>query len=347
MNQVHGFCPNCVCLGSFSEQHLSDTPILDPTELIRTDDADALLRFLQEDPTVPFRSHYDFFAALCRAIPKLAGHPYPQVCAYLLKACLQIDLPLCEENTEELWRLASRRLFDAPKRLWEHISSAFECPSVAVLIEASRAPSGLPVGMQPVLLGNTLPTDGTDWASLRIRLCECLDRFVAAGCTTVYFELCEAMCSVIPDLYHVNQALRAANRTEKEQVLLSCQIFRFLCEECQMRELRMHLRLCEHAEELLQVMDRQVGLPHILWSSESTDLRNKWLKDTVNRPQARMQYALLSKDYPSQGELSEALQALAARYPIGKTILIAGVSELRLAPYEYNRLCKCLLLNGK
>ncbi|MBQ9761271.1 MAG: hypothetical protein IJW16_07985, partial [Clostridia bacterium] len=259
-------------------------------------------------------SDYDRHRILCSMMSQLTGHPVKRHCRDFLQMHFSCDLPVNEENCDEIWRITADALMRESCSVRDILDT-----DVRLLWKEHTPPPG---GIIPVLDAELLfSLDCNDWDTWQDAARAVLDRFTAHGCSLAYFSVGSSCPFVKPDLYHVVQALKNKKRSVEEYALLRTQILRFLCEECQKREWALVLNGSTLPH--LTYASEEVGLPvvYLMRSEEMLGAELSLVSDIVSKP---IRPLLCLSDYPSDGELEAVLDRIAARYPIGMLSVTCG-----------------------
>ncbi len=354
MNDISWQKPQISCFGELPSRFLKNGYLSNPADLLWTREVYTLLRRLgmKEAEIGEQASDYERFCALCRAIPFLMGHSLPKKCDRLLSRFFGEMPHLAEQNADAIWKAVTEHLSQTPRRALDCLSEWNGAEPSSVCISAEVLSQVAPVGIRPVLNGTTLPFDdvGT-WGACKERFLQTLDVFEQMGGKAVFFQMNSVCCTVTPDLYHVEQALKGSLSHREREAYLSAQSLRFLCEEAQKRSFTLLLSVdadAEAAVRALQTMRNTVGLPELVWYADSLSNSIKLLQRLEQAQLYHARCALPTHVYPNEEELCGALQALASRYPVGELTVLCG-GDLRFADFErarferaWERLCHTL-----
>lgn len=277
------------------------------TELIYCDAIGDLLRLcgVDEREISADASDYERFRALCHAVPLLTGHPLPCAIREALRCSLGLDLPLSPETCDDLWIACAERLATETRRRPLTLSDPdrvdWKSPDWHI-----RQTAWVLDGTQ--LLDTQTETWDAWEREMRGRMDECCR---ADGAVVVRFSPDTDACGVIPDRYHVEQALQKRETSP----VLTAQIFRFLAAELQRRGMTLWLDTDScgaDAVSLLTYAERCVGLPDMIWTCKTPDAFAA-LRDWQTRPHpSQIRFAV--RDGITDGELREIARA----YPLGR-----------------------------
>ena len=124
---------------------------------------------------------------------------------------------------------------------------------------------------------------------------------------------------------HVDMTLHNGVRAKHDLDLLYAQLVRCLSQICQTHDLTLLLRLEAAPGEVLSLLsrvDREVGLPRLVWSTPRIDTRNEMLNFSAESHKNPIFAAISSGDYPSPAAFQSALADWATVYPVGRLIEI-------------------------
>ena len=270
-------------------------------------------------------SDYEKFRALCRLMPMLDGHPIKHRCKDFLTRYFACDLPMDEANCDEIWQMTAQELLLHPRCVADLVDSP-----VGLLWEVDARPKNLPKSIRPILCAERLMSlSAPDWRTWIDFANDELDAFATCGCDRVYIRFCDDFRFETPNLYRVEQTLKALDKKGKICDLLLCQVVRFLCEACAARGWSLQIEVEDCADEVLLLLnyaEQAVGLPRIVWSTANAKTRDGMLAFAFRAHKNSVLPILNGADHPSDGELSDAMQAWAARYPAGMLSYSCGGS---------------------
>ena len=319
-------------------------PITNPVDLIGREAIQALLGLCQTEKTKLSEnaSDYELFRALCRAEPLLLLHPLPQRLTFLLARALDVSLPLSADFCDEIWMACADRLCKEPMTQWELLCKLLPAQPIRCLLSPSALPHELLQNAEPILDATDLhKTEAVEWPAWERELQATMDAFAERGCQTAFYTLPKGYKDLSPNPYAVEQALQGK---EKNVSLLTAQLFRFLSEACRARDWALVLRveaLPEDTLSLLERTERTVGLPSLIWATPSCAVRDALLCFSSKPHKGLVRCAMTLSDYPSEEELSLALSAYAARYPLGALAILTGGALCDIA-YERVRFLSVL-----
>lgn len=275
------------------------------TELIPRDEICALLHLCGADGRIGAdSSDYEIFRNFCHVVPLLVGHPLPCAIQDALQRELGLTLALSPDTCDLLWCACAERLA-LETRCQPFVLSA---PSIVEW----RMPNWH-IGQTALVLdcASLLHTEADSWNGWETEMRSRLDEFCKKGGSIVRLAPDADACDTVPDLYHVEQALK---KREAPSVL-TAQLLRFLAAELQKREMTLWLDtdFCDaRVVALLSYAQRSVGLPSLIWTGKSSDtfeaLRN-WQACSHG---FQMRFAV--RDGITDGELRE----IARSYPLGR-----------------------------
>ncbi len=276
------------------------------TELIRTEEICRLLRLcgIDERQIGADASDYEFFSALCHAVPLLMGHPLPHALDDALQSELGVTLPLSPDFCDTLWKACADRLLSMPR---------FQ-PLTLTLSDAPKwmPPKWYATGTHFVLDGSKLlQTKSSSWSEWEAEMQMELDLFCKSGGGVVSLSPDAAACAEAPNLYRVEQLLRKGESAP----MLTSQVFRFLVVELQKRNRMLWLdtALCgKQILNLLHYAERTMGLPSLIWTGTGHDTCQALWKWQSCAHDCEIRYAV------SDAVTENQLQAIARSYPIGR-----------------------------
>ncbi len=333
--RAFGCLPN-----SFFEQNSFTTP----TQLFWEDMARAFLKQADHFEVLSSTaSDYQRFSALFNAAMASPEHSFSQKLAFFLQNRFGLSMPSDQDEIEALWRSLSSQLIVEPINGEALCASLQDAPMC--LCDPDLAFSKLPKGAEPVLNANALlPLQGDCWSEVCKQLTAVLDAFCKLGCRTVFYEILEEHCLPFPSVYEVDRQLSTKRMDAGGVAVLAAQLFRFLCIECQRRELTLFLRVSSSSKlvkRLLSHAQKTVGLPSLLCAAADLQVRNELILWSANAVDFSVHFALCTGDHPTDDELQSAYQTLIARYP-SDTLILLFTSDLRFAEFEkarFERVC--------
>ncbi len=290
------------------------------TELIRTDALDGLLRLCGTEEGILARgSDYDFFLAVCRAIPLLQGHPFPQSLQGFLEDRFAITQPLTADSAAEIWRRVSEMLLQHP--------TAFPVSLESKALPEWDLPSLTEQKSTSVWrVGETVDTAATSWQVWEAELRRSLDERAKAGFSCVALRLSDAALGQRPNPFFVDRSLSASPRSDEDLALLCAQRVRFFCIEAQRRALTLLLELdgdCRNPIGFLEWLEQTVGLPAILAVATrgNSDLL---LRFAEREHRASVGLAIDLARFSDRATLEREVRALAECYPLGRLAVLDG-----------------------
>lgn len=276
------------------------------TELIRNDDTRGLLRLcgVDERRIGEDASDYELFSALCQAVPLLTGHPFPHALEKALQSELGVTPSLSPDNCDRIWRVCADRLYESRRQ---------EPLTLAQTDDTAWTPSAWRVKSRHLVLdGSTLPaTRASSWSAWEAEMRTVLDGFCRQGGSIVRLAPDAQTCDEIPNLYRVEQALKA----RRYAPVLTAQVFRFLASELQKRDMMLWIdtSLCgKDIQKLLVYAESRVGLPSLIWTgTDSNTCRELWRWQACAHG-FEIRYAV------SDGITDDELHVIARSYPVGR-----------------------------
>ena len=293
------------------------------TEMLWSDETERLLRLCGTDELEigVSASDFDRLTALARCMPSLTGHPLAARVQALLKQCFSITKPLNVDTVGEIWRETAGQLLNNPLERSSFVleaSVAEPLPTPTELTEKMRQSDAF----SALLFARTKAKSLDGW----MREIESVLRDVLRnGCKTLFFGLPEAFEDRKPSIYHVDMTLHNGVRAKHDLDLLYAQLARCLSQICQAHDLTLLLRIEAapgEALSLLSRVEREVGLPRLVWSTPRIDTRNEMLNFSAESHKNPIFAAISSSDYPSPAAFRSALADWATVYPIGRLIEI-------------------------
>ena len=291
------------------------------TELLWSDDVTGLLRLCgaEEREIGASAADYEKFAALAKAMPLLAGHPMQARVEKLLVDCFAITQPLTPDTVEEIWRATAEQLLVEPIK-----RSDFDVASITA--EDLTTPTALQQKIKQsdafsALLFARTRTKSLDGWMREIE--SVLHDVVRSGCKMLFFGLPEAFADCKPSIYHVDMTLHRGVQGKGDLDLLYAQLMRILTQYCQKHSLTLLLRVeCnpDEVSSLLSRVEREVGLPHIIWSTPRTDTRDELLHFAAKSHENPVLAAISRADYQNDDDFTQALAEWATVYPVGRLV---------------------------
>ena len=308
-------------------------PISNPTELLRSDAMQGLLRLcgMREREINALASDYEYFAALCRAYAMLSGHPVQKA----LQAFWRAHFPSVEEpdgdNIQTIWKTLIGDLERIPRRFRNFL------PQISRVLIPWNQLSMISDEIEPMLDVNSLLTlPHTDFHAWRAAVKGIFEEFKEKGGKQILVTLTHDFRFLQPDPYHVSLALGASTKTDEQISLILSQLFREASEE--------NLPILFYAEcdpksavALLRYTEQTVGLPTLIWASSRSDTKDAMLSWQSLEHSCVVYMAMRLSILPSAEEYSAAIRLAAARYPIDRLCLISE-SDLVLTCFVEERL---------
>lgn len=291
------------------------------TELIGREEMRLVLRLCGtgEDECGETASDYEMFRAFCRVTPLLSGHLLLARARAILREGFGItETPSCC-TCDAIWRETADLLLQAPRAadsfeglLWEEGNPA--------LLSENRV--SLSSAFPATLLVRTRAGSFDSWMrEIESVLCDA----AARGCKSIFFGLPEPYTDRRPDVYHVDQALHKPRREKPDLDLLHAQLMRVVAQLSQGLGLRMILRVECGAEDAVAVLgrvEREVGLPSLIWTTAREDVRDALVKWSAEEHGGEIFAALTESDFPSEEARSAIVSAWATEYPVGRLLLL-------------------------
>lgn len=282
-------------------------------------------------------SRYELFAAFCRCAPMLTGTRVLLRSQWLLRQLLQIELPLSEEACDSIWRQAAERLQTEPLQ-WNSFFLREKAPMICC--DAAALQKVAKIGT-PVLDGNSLlpsaPTTLHDWQAQMTKTAEA---FAACGCCGVAVDLPVEDVLKKTDVYHAEEALKKRKRGRDEECCLLFQLMRMLCTICRERGWFLFFQTngCgRQARSLLEHLERNVGLPQMVWFARKTDAATELLFFFSSPRELPAVAAVVAGELAGERELYSFADALWARYPRACTAFVCH-TDIRYFAYERERM---------
>ena len=284
-------------------------------------------------------SDYEKGKALHTCIPMLMGHPLVPRSEALLSKILCQPVDLCASPFDDLWRNGADILAKKQESIGLLLANQQKPYLRRIQCDVTSADAVFSMGMTPILDGNSLlNTQASHWKAWEYEMNEILERFIRMGCDSVVLTLDEQYTDVLPDPYHVDKVLAGSGTAAERHSMMLAQVFRFLSLECEAHGLFMILHLYCSGEQGIAFIRRsqaQRNLPKVLVTTPEPTTAAKLMQYCLEQPERRLECALLLRDYPSEPELSNALDFYAARYPFGCLRFITG-GDFRFVEYDIN-----------
>lgn len=317
-------------------------PASNITELWQTEEKRRLIQLwsMTAGADAPTFSDYDQFAALCSMMPMLVGHTAERHCKFFLKEYYDCTLPIDEEHCEEIWHMIAEELLHEPRSVADLFHSNRR--GIKWLLWERELPSKpFPKGLVPMLSAKMLmEKTAPDWESWKHEADRVANDFSMLGCQRVYVCVPNGYTFSTPSLYAVERALTAKKRSFEDDCVLLSQTVRYLCALCIARGWKLFLSVDQNANEslaLLEYCEKAVGLPSICWKTACVEAIDAMVAFSCRAHHSPCTPVFCASDYPSDAELRAALDAYAARYPLGLLQFASG-GELIDSAAELSRL---------
>ena len=314
--------------------------ITNATELLWSKDWERLLRLCgEEERMIDTRaSDYERFAALCRAYPKLTGHPMKQYLQAFLKAHFPALPEPSPDTCEHLWREIANALAER-----DCTPRDFLCRTPMFCLVSEPTSCALPSHLRPLpdaeMLLHTSARTYRDWSTYIENL---LEAFLQKGARAVRILLDSSYTFVLPDVYHVEKALSRVGGVGERNLLLS-QLFRELCAACRKYTVELFIEAdCAPAEAvaLVRYAQKSVGLPILSWCAQGDTaaaliaFQSDAARETITR-------SLRTRDALTEEALRQTITEEAQRYPLGCMRFLTA-QDLRFSTFEQERVWKVL-----
>ena len=276
------------------------------TEWIRCDEILGLLRLCGADERQigTSGSDYEFFSALCRAMPLLTGHPLKTAIEKALQNELGMTQLLSPDTCDAIWRACADKLLEDQRLAQPTLSRADGAEWTSPAWRALKT--------HLVLDGATLlQTNASSWSEWEAEMRSSLDDFGRRGGSIVRLSPDAAACAEIPNLYRVEQSLKSGEASP----MLTAQVLRFLAVELQKRDLWLWIdtAFCgKDALNLLGYAERHVGLPCLIWTGNAPDTCQAFFEWQSCAHAFEIRFAV------RDGISDDALRSIAKAYPQGR-----------------------------
>ncbi len=299
--------------------------ITNPTELMR---CDALYRLLylcgiQDKYNGEKASDWELFSSFCRAYPLAVGHPLVRSISECLETRFSVTMAPREPDCMRLWETMVENLEICPCSVTDVLPS-----SVGWLCDGVTLPERLPNDLIPVLDGKTLlPVSSVSWEEWSSEIGRTVRLFAQAGCKECVLRLEADFSFCKPNPYTVREALKKRTKSREDLFLLTAQLFRELCSVALEENLVILLetRCSAAAVELLNMVERSVGLPPLFVSAADRWMRDAVIEWMAQPHQNQIVFAIRHSDVPSERAFSCAVEELSGLYPLGRLCLVSGV----------------------
>lgn len=264
-------------------------------------------------------SDYEAFRALCHFMPLLCGHRILARVSAILKHCFGITQALSVDTCDAIWHETADRLLQQPLTAEEMIEVFLTEDSPALLSENR-------VTLSSAFPATPLAHTQTDSFDRWMREIESeLSDAAAKGCGRIFFELPRQYMDSRPDVYHVDLTLHKPQRDQSDLNLLHAQLMRVLAQLAQRMDMQLLVRVECRAEDAIALLDRverEVGLPPLIWTTVGGEMRDALIAWTEKRHENSVVAALSERDYPSESMLTAAVAEWAVDYPVGRLQLL-------------------------
>lgn len=292
------------------------------TELIWNEELCGLLRLCgaEEREIGATASDYEKFRATCHAIRLLAGHSLPMRLAAILSRYFRIETPISANTCDEIWKKTADMLLYHPISQEEiAVASVFDREQPSPVLQNRLS---LSAAFPATLFVRTRSESVDAW----MREIESVLRDAnLRGCQTLFFGLPAVYSDRKPDLYHVDLVLHQPKKVKTDLDLLYAQMMRSVSQICQRLGIKLLFRAeceAEDAVTLLSRVEREVGLPPVIWTTPREDTRNALIEWSKARHENEVIAALTQSDYADDAALLEATAQWACRYPVGRLQLL-------------------------
>ena len=315
---IDGFLFLCYNIGKLSERTVKRMPCENIIEMIGREWVVRTLRLCGAEAREcdTSASDYEIFRALCRVMPLLSGHRLAERVSAVLKSGFGINFELSPKTCDEIWTSTADRLLQAPMRTEE----------IAALSSTKIAPVEWNpthrIACSTALSATSLAGTGAESFDAWMREIEgVIGDAAASGCKQIFFLLPEAYIDRRPDVYHVDLVLHKPQRDKEDIDLLHAQLMRVLAQLAQQSDMQLIVRVecgAVDAVALLDRVEREVGLPTLVWTTAEVETRNALIAWS-EKPHANSVFGALTEcDYPSKSALLDAVGEWAVDYPIGR-----------------------------
>ncbi len=326
--------------GTLGQMPMLQKRITNPAELIRGTDLYRMLRLCAIEERTCFEecSDWELFSAFSKALALLKGFPTAHLMQALLEECAGVRFPLTEACARDFWN-ESVAYFEE-----EHIALCDMLSKDTPLLRcANEGDDGYPSVLDALSL---LPTACASFFEWRQGIENSVSDFSARGCREILFALPDEFSFVEPNPYLVGEALGKTRKSKEEYACLISQLFREVSTHATKLDMTVliKVRKCTDALPMLSYTDRRVGLPRICLCT-GDPLICEGTQELAVRLASKFTLALSLSAFPTVHELEAALLSAAARYPVSRIGLIAGV-DLRLSRYAHSaardRVCRIM-----
>lgn len=288
--------------------------ITNVTELIRSSELTALLRLCgaEEKAIGENSADYEYFQALCKAIPLLKGHPLIHG-IHRLFASMNIVFSFDTLDAHLLWKQSAafleRNFVPMPDCICDDYSNT--------------KTEDFPLTNK----GSYSFTDTKGWTETQTNNWKNWERELTARWETIAPQN-TIVCFDLPfpssklSLYHVENALKT-----KDKSILSAQLLRFLSSSCQKKQTTLLIKTeTNSVNDLmlhLQHLEKTIGLPNLILSVYSTEVFHSLLPFVAQKHDADIRFGVPIEN----GIPLIPLQQIAAEYPIGRLFLYQKIES--------------------
>jgi len=284
-------------------------------ELIRNESVTNLLHLCgnTEAEVGNTASDYDYWRAVCRAIPLLQGHSFPSALATFLKSELNLEMSIDCPDPSTLWQQGAGALIRRSK-IKTHFD--FSYPEQTDIVHFSCHNNRQASYVDTSTWKNST---AVDWNAMEREL-NARWEICAQHTEVVFLSLSGSVQNKIPSLYHVNLAL---SQKSDEEGILAVQLLRFLCITCKRDQKALILDMdgctASTVVTLLEQLESTVGLPTTVLSVSSLDTLNTILPFLWRASETNIRIGVCESKLTSAFSLS----GIATSYPIGRLIVYA------------------------
>ena len=278
-------------------------------------------------------SDYELFRSFARALPILTGHPLKEdLCAFWKDLFKGIPLP-SPDSCDEIWQKTAAYLLANPITAETLLKNA-PCACLVGVEALEQTPAGIRPIVDAKDLLKTRVRSLADWQG---ETASAVEKMRSKGGDVVRICLPDDYRFEIPDLYHAEQALLQDRRTQQQEWVLLSQLVRGICSlGCSSVRLLLEIECdARQAADLLEYVERTVGLPTLFWAS-SPQNADAMLTLQAREHAREMAWCWRLRELPSKGELLGELEAVSARYPLGRLQILTD-TNLLLSRYAQGR----------
>lgn len=279
------------------------------TELIRSPEADRLLRLCNERIENTDGSDYAYFCAICHALPLLEGHPFAEYLSNLFLNALSVKTEISPKTADQIWQESAGYLLAHPVNI--NHSKSFPKPK-EILFSLQKNTDSIQISNAQ----NLALTKTTSWESWKKELDEVWH--IRLTCNLILLSIGDELPFKMPAVYHVDKALKEPPRPTP---ILWAQVLRFLCINCQKSKKTLMLESSnQNATALIALLDRleaEVGLPDIILSVAGIKPFEALLSFVEKPHQCNIRMGINA----SVKEIYEILDTVRSVYPIHRLFL--------------------------